>query len=89
MVTFPATINVAEVATSEVPTDVQSAIGHADTAAVVGGLLGRDLEMARVNVALKSGDTLYVAQVVGGRLPEGATTLPDGVSIKFLRVDVA
>lgn len=34
-------------------------------------------------------DTLYVGQVVGGRLPEGATTLPDGFEIKFIRVEIS
>lgn len=87
--TFPATFTVVEVDPKDIPVDIQSAIGHTDTAAVVSGILGIDLPAARVNVALSSGDTLFVAQVVGGRLPEGTTTLPAGVSLKFLRVDIA
>lgn len=63
-----------------------SAIGHADTARVVSGLLGLEVPANRVNVRLTAADTLYVAQVTGGRLPEGATTLPDGVSLTFVRV---
>lgn len=42
----------------------------------------------RVNLKLKPGDVLYVAQLVGGRLPEGTTTLPEGYSFKFLKVTV-
>ena len=61
---------------------LQSAIGHADTAAVLG------VPMARINVTLKKGDVAYVAQLQGGRLPEGATTLPEGFSFRFLRVEV-
>lgn len=57
-----------------------SAIGHADTAAVLG------VECNRVNVTLKPGDTAYVAQLIGGRLPEGSTKLPEGFSFKFVEV---
>ena len=63
-----------------------SAIGHADTAAVVSSIIGIEIPMNRINVALKQGDVLYVAQIVGGRLPEGAKTLPEGVKIAFKRV---
>lgn len=66
----------------KLPTGLVSAIGHADTAAVLG------VDMNRVNVSLDDGDTLYVAQLTGGRLPEGSTTLPDGFSFVFLRIDV-
>lgn len=63
-----------------------SAIGHADIAAVVSGMLGIDVPMNRVNLALKTGDVLVVAQYVGPRLPEGATTLPEGAKIVFKMV---
>ena len=62
------------------------AIGHADTAAVVGGILGVDLEPNRVSVTLDFPEKLIVAQYTGPRLPEGATTLPDGATIKFWEV---
>lgn len=65
-----------------------SAIGHADTAVVVSSLLGLDVPCQRINVRLAVGDVLYVAQVTGGRLPEGATTLPEGFSLAFIRVTV-
>lgn len=64
-----------------------SAVGHADTAVVLGNLLNADVAHARVNVSLLPGDTLIVGQVTGGRLPEGATTLPDGASIHWLMVE--
>jgi hypothetical protein len=67
---------------------LQSAIGHADTAAVVSADLGVELPMARVNVQLHPGDELLVAQVIGGRLPEGCKTLPDGVRIVYRVVSV-
>lgn len=49
-----------------------SAVGHKDTAAVLG------VECNRINLSLSKGDELYVAQLVGGRLPEGTTALPEG-----------
>ena len=64
------------------------AIGHRETAAVLTEMLGVEIPYNRLNILLRPGDTLYVAQVVGGRLPEGCTTLPPGVKIEFRRVDV-
>ena len=65
-----------------------SAIGHADTAKVVGGLIGVDLSANRANVFLKPGEKMVVAQYIGPRLPEGATQLPDGARIEFRLVKV-
>ena len=64
------------------PEGLTSAIGHQDTANVLG------VPMNRVNVKLQHGETAYVAQLVGGRLPEGSTTLPDGFSFKFIKATV-
>lgn len=61
---------------------ITSAIGHQDTANVLG------VPMNRINVTLEKGDTLFVAQLQGGRLPEGSTTLPEGFSFKFLQVTI-
>ena len=63
-----------------------SAIGHQDTANVLSELLGVSVEFNRCNIFLDKDTNLIVAQVIGGRLPEGATTLPDGVSIKFIKI---
>lgn len=62
------------------------AIGHADTAAVVGGLLGMELEPNRISVTLDFPEKLVIAQYTGPRLAEGATTLPEGAMIKFWEV---
>lgn len=67
------------------------AIGHADTTEVVTECLtyGDDVrQAARVNVSLKKGDILVVAQLVGGRLPEGTKTLPEGFSIVYVKVTI-
>lgn len=80
MISGNCTIKVTEV--DSLPDGLTSAIGHQDTANVLG------VEMNRVNVKLNVGDTAYVAQLQGGRLPEGSTTLPQGFSFKFYKVSV-
>ena len=77
---FPANVKFEEV--ESLPQGLESAVGHADTARVLGVCLNR------ISITLHKGDTAYVAQLVGGRLPEGATTLPEGFSFKFLKVSV-
>jgi len=81
---FPAKITIEEIAapTAEELASMESAVGHPDTAAVIG------VECKRVNVSLNAGDEVVVAQLQGGRLPEGATTLPEGFSFKWLKVTI-
>lgn len=73
---------------ANIPKDVVSAIGHADIAAVISSDLGVELAPNRINNQLKKGETIYVAQYVGPRLPEGAVSLPEGATIKYYKVDV-
>lgn len=61
---------------------ITSAVGHADTAAVLG------VPCNRVNIHLEKGDVLFIAQLQGGRLPEGSTTLPEGFSFKFIELRI-
>ena len=65
-----------------------SAVGHADTAAVFESVLGVPVPCSRATVALKDGDVALVGQYSGPRLPEGATSLPEGATIKWLVVEV-
>ena len=76
------TVLVSPVDKKEALTDTLSVVGHQDTANVLG------VPMNRVAVKLTKGDILYVAQLVGGRLPEGCTTLPEGFSFKFYKVEL-
>ena len=80
MIDIPNVVSFEEV--KVLPQGLTSAIGHADTAAVLG------VECNRINVHLNPGDVAYVAQLQGGRLPEGSTTLPEGFSFKYIRVFV-
>ena len=66
--------------------DFTSVVGHADTASVLTNVLGKEVAFNRASVRLEDGDILYVAQVTGGRLPEGATTLPEGFALTFVKV---
>ena len=77
-----------EITPEDIPADVVSAVGHADTAAVLTNMLGFEVPMNRINIVLDENTELFVAQLVGGRLPEGATTLPEGFSFKFYRVTI-
>ena len=87
--TSSAMVQVTPVSADEVAaTDFVSVVGHPDTANVLADMLQKDVAFNRTSVRLEKGDVLYVAQVTGGRLPEGATTLPDGFALAFLRVEL-
>lgn len=66
-----------------------SAIGHADTAVVFASVLGVAVPFNRATVTLNRGDEAIVGQYRGPRLPEGATSLPEGASIEWLHVSVS
>lgn len=64
-----------------------SAIGHEDTARLVSFLIGRNVPAQRITIPqLNVGDVLLVAAYRGPRLPEGATTLPEGAEVVFFEV---
>ena len=63
-----------------------NSIGHTDTANVLSNELGFYIDSNRINISLTNNDILIVAQLIGGRLPEGSTTLPEGYSLKFVKV---
>lgn len=87
MITVPqAVVSVVPAEWSDIPVDAVSCIGHADTAAVASALAGRELPCQRISVKLDPGDEIFVIQVTGGRLPEGCTTLPDGVKMELKKV---
>lgn len=81
-------IRVAPVDPIDVPVEATSVIGHKDMAVLVSNILGREVAFNRVSSRLETGDILYVAQYTGGRLPEGVTELPEGATIKFIKVEI-
>jgi hypothetical protein len=86
---FPARLSVEEVGLDEarrLAVTATSAVGHESTAAIFATLLGREVPVARINLRLQPGDALLVGQYVGPRLPDGATALPDGATIRWVVV---
>lgn len=67
---------------------LETAIGHADLAAVLSDSLKAEIPVNRVPVRVGEDDVLYVAQYTGGRLPEGCTKLPEGSKIKYFKIVV-
>ena len=71
-----------------------SAVGHADTAAVFSEVLGVAVPCNRASVSIPTRAyglpawAALVGQYSGPRLPEGATTLPEGASIRWVYVHV-
>ena len=98
---FPVSVNFTEIPVSEArlalllaaeeadePYVIASAVGHADTAAVFGAALGVHVACCRLTLSMSAGERAILGQYNGPRLPEGATTLPDGASIRWLMVEV-
>ena len=73
----------------EVEGGFTSIVGHADTAAVFSGLLGLDVPCNRATFTMDEGTTLFVGQYKGPRLPEGATSLPEGATVDWAMVVIA
>lgn len=91
LASFPASVEFEEIALEqarEYAKNAESAVGHADTAAVFSDVLGLPVAANRATVALSKGDSVLVGQYIGPRLAEGATKLPEGATIKWLKVTV-
>ena len=75
---------------------ITNTIGHPDTDAVVRGMIAANSTLdfdqiphgQRTSVTVEKGDSMIVAQYTGPRLPEGATSLPEGATIKWWLVEV-
>lgn len=77
-----------ETSASALALGATSAVGHADTARVFSQVLGVDIAAQRTTVELDLGDVALVGQYKGPRLAEGATELPEGATIQWLRVEI-
>ena len=77
--------------TGEVMFPAKSVIGHGDICTMINNELGlcgnTEYKPNRESVQLAVGDILLVGQYSGGRLPEGATELPEGAEVKWFRVE--
>lgn len=96
MVEYPATVRVSDLGSvvdvlrdkSPEGFDLISCVGHAETAALFSRLLNEEVAVNRVSVKLARGETALVGQYAGPRLAEGATSLPEGATIRWLLVMV-
>lgn len=82
----PITPNFALILIASAPKDITivHAVGHEQTVQLANKQLGQDaVKYARISVQLQSGDDLVLCQYIGPRLPEGATTLPEGAEIRW------
>jgi len=66
----------------------QSAVGHADTAAVFQDVLGLEVTAVRATLQLQTGQEAIIGQYRGPRLPEGCKILPDGAAIQWVHLTV-
>ncbi len=89
---FPSNPLFEEISVSEVKDMIgegfQSVVGHADTASVFSDVLGVAVPSVRSTVSLQKGDVAIIGQYRGPRLPEGATKLPDGSTIQWIKLTV-
>ncbi len=67
---------------------IKSIVGHEDVAALFAAVLGRDVPVNRESVKLGENDELLVGQYFGPRLPAGATELPEGAQLFWVRVTI-
>lgn len=74
---------------------VESAVGHADTAAIFSQILGIEIPENRRSVSVEEmstygasgrGRCFLAGLYTGPRLPEGSKTLPEGASVNFFIV---
>jgi len=77
-----------EKAIQELTDGFKSVIGHEDTAQVVSSDLGLTIKFNREFISIDEKDIVIVAQIEGGRLPEGCTTLPEQFSLSYYKVQV-
>jgi len=73
---------------AELARDAVSAVGHDLTAKIFSEILGLPIKADRRSIRLNRGDTTLVGQYSGPRLPEGATSLPEGAQITWYEVVV-
>ena len=61
--------------------EAYSCVGHTDLANIL------NVDYNREPICLHSHDILYLCQLVGGRLPLGATRLPNDCKFKYLEIE--
>ena len=90
---LPASIRIEEISLEQARTILQagfeSAVGHANTAAVFSEQLGITVMAERITISLSQSDRVIVGQYRGPRLEEGAVSLPEGATIQWILISVS
>lgn len=73
---------------AQIPNDVKSCIGHEEIAKIASQILGFQVKASQIDINLGADDRLFVAQYNGTTIPDDATKLPDGASMKFFEVSI-
>ena len=81
-------ISAAQAAEIIMTENVDSAVGHIDTADLFASELGIQVAPKRSTVTLVAGDEIIVGQYSGPRLPEGTIILPEGATLKWVLVTI-
>ena len=68
--------------------EIDSYIGHEDTAFVLSDELNISIPVKRQSLLLKKNEQMLVAQLIGDRLPEGTTKLPENFKFKYFLVKI-
>lgn len=68
--------------------EIDSYIGHEDTAKVLSNELNISIPVKRQSLLLAKNEPLLVAQLIGGRLPEGSIKLPENFKFKYFLVEI-
>ncbi len=66
-----------------------SVVGHEGFAKLYSSIFHADIKFNRLTVKLSASDQVLVGQYSGPRLPEGATSLPEGAVIEWMLVSIS
>lgn len=68
--------------------EIDSYIGHEDTARVLSTELNINISAKRQSLTLNNDEQILVIQLIGGRLPEGTIKLPENFKFKYFLVKI-
>lgn len=84
-----ATVDVEEVLPRDIPKeDLESAVAYEDAARVLSTMFNTEIKVNKSSVQLDDDSDLYVANFIGGRIPDGADVLPGNMDVRFYRVSL-
>lgn len=68
--------------------ELDSYIGHEDTANVLSTELNINIPAKRQSLIINKNEQILIIQLIGGRLPEGTTKLPENFKFKYFVVQI-